>query len=77
MTASNQMTDSAPAESGPGFCGVLRAASEDIWQATVQHPFLAEVEQGTLPDDKLLVYFIQNVHYIDAAIAFNAEAASL
>jgi len=76
MTASNQVTDSAAAQPEAGFCDVLRAGSEDIWQATLQHPFLAEVEQGTLPDDKLLFYFIQNVHYIDAAIAFNAEAAA-
>ena len=55
---------------------MLRADVEDLWQATLQHPFLAEIEQGTLPDEKLLFYFIQNVHYIDAAIAFNAEAAA-
>jgi thiaminase (transcriptional activator TenA) len=76
MTASNQVTDGVAAEPGSGFCDVLRAESEDIWQATLRHPFLAEVEQGTLPDEKLLFYFIQNVHYIDAAIAFNAEAAA-
>jgi thiaminase (transcriptional activator TenA) len=76
MTASNQVTDGVSAEAGSGFCDVLRAGSEDIWHATLQHPFLAEVEQGTLPDEKLLFYFIQNVHYIDAAIAFNAEAAA-
>lgn len=76
MTASNQVTDSAAAQPEPSFCDVLRAGSEDIWQATLQHPFLVEVEQDTLPDEKLLFYFIQNVHYIDAAIAFNAEAAA-
>ncbi len=76
MTATNQIADSMSAETGSGFCDVLRAGSQDIWRATLQHPFLAEVEQGTLPDEKLLFYFIQNVHYIDAAIAFNAEAAA-
>lgn len=76
MTVHNQLTGSAPAEPAAGFCEVLRAGSEDIWQATLRHPFLVEVEQGTLPDEKLLFYFIQNVHYIDAAISFNAEAAA-
>jgi thiaminase (transcriptional activator TenA) len=76
MTVTDHAADSAPAEVGTGFCDVLRAASQDIWEATLRHPFLAEVEAGTLPDEKLLFYFIQNVHYIDAAIAFNAEAAA-
>lgn len=76
MTATNQVTDRMPAEPGSNFCDVLRAEVEDLWQATLQHPFLVEIEQGTLPDEKLLFYFIQNVHYIDAAIAFNAEAAA-
>lgn len=76
MTASNQVTDRVSAEPGSNFCDVLRAGCEDLWQATLQHPFLVEIEQGTLPDEKLLFYFIQNVHYIDAAIAFNAEAAA-
>jgi thiaminase/transcriptional activator TenA len=76
MTATNQMTGTVSAEPGTNFCDVLRADVEDLWQATLQHPFLVEIEQGTLPDEKLLFYFIQNVHYIDAAIAFNAEAAA-
>src|ERR1700740_2419870 len=76
MTVTNQVTEQVPAKPGANFCDVLRADVEDLWQATLQHPFLSEIEQGTLPDDKLLFYFIQNVHYIDAAIAFNAEAAA-
>jgi thiaminase (transcriptional activator TenA) len=76
MTITNQAADSAATEATGGFCDVLRAANQDIWDATLAHPFLAEVENGTLPDEKLLYYFIQNVHYIDAAIVFNAEAAA-
>lgn len=70
------MTGPGPAGPGSSFCDILRADVEDLWQATLTHPFLAEIEQGTLPDEKLLFYFIQNVHHIDAAIAFNAEAAA-
>lgn len=76
MTVSNEVADRVAAEPGSSFCDVLRAGGEELWQATLGHPFLAEVERGTLPDEKLLFYFIQNVHYIDAAIAFNAEAAA-
>jgi thiaminase/transcriptional activator TenA len=56
-------------------CLRLRGGSEDIWEQIYAHPFLKEVEGGTLPDNKLLHYFIQNVHYIDAAIIFTAQAA--
>lgn len=55
MTVRDQAIDSASARPGPGFYDVLQAGSQDIWMATLQHPFLAEVEKGTLPDEKLLV----------------------
>lgn len=57
-------------------CSRLRAGSEDIWEKIYAHPFLQEVETGLLTDDKLLFYFIQNVHYIEAATRFTAEAAA-
>jgi hypothetical protein len=38
----NQMTDSASVEPASGFCEVLRVGSEDIWRATLRHPFMAE-----------------------------------
>jgi thiaminase/transcriptional activator TenA len=43
-----------------------------VWDAIYAHPFLKEVEDGTLPDDRLLYYFVQNVHYIRAAVQFSA-----
>jgi thiaminase/transcriptional activator TenA len=54
----------------------LRERSGDLWNEMVGHPFLLEVEQDRLPDEKLLHYFMQNVHYIDAAITFCAQAAA-
>jgi thiaminase (transcriptional activator TenA) len=57
-------------------CDDLRAGSEDIWQQIFGHPFLRELEEGTLPDDKLLFYFVQNVHYIRAALKFSAMTAA-
>ena len=57
-------------------CSMLRAGADDLWARIMAHPFLVEVEQGTLPDGKLQHYFIQNVHYIDAAVRFTAEAAA-
>jgi len=57
-------------------CPALRAGVEDVWQKIMAHPFLVELEQDTLPDEKLRYYFVQNVHYIDAAIRFTAQAAA-
>lgn len=53
-------------------CEALRQESEPIWDAIFAHPFLKEVEENSLPDDKLLYYFVQNVHYIHAAVQFSA-----
>jgi thiaminase (transcriptional activator TenA) len=63
-------------EAKTGGCWSLRASSTHIWDRIFAHPFLTEVEDGTLPDDKLLYYFIQNVFYIDAAVRFSAEASA-
>jgi thiaminase/transcriptional activator TenA len=59
-----------------GGCWTLRRASSDIWDRIFAHLFLVEVEDGTLPDDKLLHYFIQNVYYIESAVRFSAEASA-
>jgi thiaminase/transcriptional activator TenA len=60
----------------PTTCAELRAGVEPVWEQIYAHPFLREIEDGTLPDDKLVFYFVQNVHYIDAAIRFAAAAAA-
>ncbi len=57
-------------------CWTLREGSSEIWDRIFAHPFLTEVEAGTLPDDKLLYYFIQNVYYIESAVRFSAEASA-
>src|ERR1700736_442833 len=47
-----------------------------MWQQIYAHPFLTELANGTLPDEKLLFYFEQNVHYIEAVIRCRAIAVS-
>lgn len=61
---------------GSGFCAAMRNQNQDIWQKIDNHPFLAELRDGTLPDRKLKFYFVQNVHYIDAVIQFLGIAAA-
>jgi thiaminase/transcriptional activator TenA len=54
----------------------LRAGVEDVWQKIMAHPFLVDLERDALSDETLRYYFVQNVHYIDAAIRFTAQAAA-
>ena len=50
--------------------------TSDIWSEIQQHPFLTELEEGTLPDEKLRFYFEQNVQYVDAVYRCRLVAAS-
>jgi thiaminase/transcriptional activator TenA len=52
------------------------AAGRDHWQRCLEHPFILELREGTLSDDKLRFYFEQNTHYIDATVAARAIAAA-
>ena len=57
-------------------CAALRTGVDEIWHRIMSHPFLVELEQDALPNETLCFYFVQNVHYIDAAIRFTAQAAA-
>lgn len=61
---------------GVGYCAALRGENQDIWKKIDEHPFLAQIRDGTLPDRKLKFYFTQNVQYIEAAIQFLGIAAA-
>lgn len=51
-------------------------ATEPIWEKIYAHPFLKELEAGTLPDEKLVFYFEQNLHYIDTVVRCRAIATA-
>ena len=52
------------------------AATESLWAQIYAHPFLTELADGTLPDEKLIFYFEQNVHYIDTVVRCRAVAVA-
>jgi len=52
-----------------------RKATEPMWEKIFNHPFLKELEDGTLPDEKLQYYFEQNLPYIDAVVRCRCLAA--
>jgi thiaminase/transcriptional activator TenA len=47
-----------------------------IWERILEHPFIAELRDGTLPSEKLIFYFEQNVPYIDTVMRCRAIAAA-
>ncbi len=48
----------------------------DLWGEIQKHPFLVDLEAGTLPDEKLRYYFEQNTQYVDAVYKCRLVAAS-
>lgn len=47
-----------------GFCERLRAASEPLWEALLEHPFVAQLADGTLPLDRFRFYLEQDRLYL-------------
>ena len=39
-----------------------------MFERVYEHPFLKELGEGTLGNDKMAFYFEQNVHYIDTVL---------
>jgi thiaminase/transcriptional activator TenA len=52
------------------------AAGRELWQRILVHPFIQELRDGTLPNEKLAYYFEQNTFYIDAAVRARALAGA-
>ncbi|MGE4425174.1 MAG: thiaminase II [Solirubrobacteraceae bacterium] len=69
-----------PTPSGPGsFTAELWAAAAPIQARILEHPFLAGLTDGTLPEDVFRGYVIQDSHYLKGfarALALTAGRAS-
>ena len=50
-------------------------AGRELWERILGHPFIQELRDGTLSDQKLRFYFEQNTMYIDAVVRARAIAA--
>lgn len=51
------------------FAGRLRTASDDQWQASVQHRFVEEFFAGMVSDEVLARYLVQDYQFSDAFVA--------
>jgi len=54
----------------------LRSQTDDLWTHVLGHPFLRELEAGTLPDSKLRFYFEQNIQYVETVYRTKLIAAA-
>ena len=50
---------------GQAFSEILRQEAQRIWHRIFIHPFIAELQAGTLPLDKFRYYIVQDFHYLD------------
>ena len=54
----------------------LRARHHDLWQRVVAHPFVEEMGNGTLPEEKFRAYFIQDYVFVRDLVSMVALGVS-
>lgn len=59
------------------FSQEVRKEVEDIWEANQKHPFIQELQAGTLPKEVFRFYLLQDRYYLEAFSAIHGEAARL
>lgn len=47
------------------FSALLRDSARPIWTAIFDHPFLKELEAGTLPEESFRFYICQDYHFLE------------
>lgn len=58
------------------FVDQLRAAAEPEWTASVEHRFVTELFAGTIPDDRLAHYLVQDYQFCDPFVALLGQAVA-
>lgn len=64
----------APASVATGFAEQLRQLCLDDWNACVQHRFVHEIFDGSLSDDVLRRYLVQDYQFINRFVALLGAA---
>lgn len=58
------------------FAGRLRSASDEQWEASVRHRFVEELFAGSLSDEVLTNYLVQDYQFFDAFVAMLGACVS-
>jgi thiaminase/transcriptional activator TenA len=53
--------------------GDLPARHEEAWLRATRHPFLAQVREGTLPEDAFAVWLVQDYLFVSDLLRFQAR----
>ena len=59
-----------------GFAEELKNQSAGDWDAAVNHPFVHQLLDGSLPDDRLRHYLVQDYQFCDAFTALLGQAVA-
>lgn len=59
------------------FSDQLKSKYQDLFEKATNHVFTTELCNGTLSDDKLLVYLIQDLKFFQVGIRLTCKAASM
>ena len=59
-----------------GFAELLRSNCAADWDAAVNHPFVDQLFDGSLPDDDLRRYLVQDYQFCDAFTALLGQAVA-
>ncbi|MCR1162125.1 TenA family protein [Paenarthrobacter sp. UW852] len=59
-----------------GFAEELRNRSAEDWDAAVTHPFVDQLLDGSLPDEQLRRYLVQDYQFCDAFTALLGQAVA-
>src|SRR6476659_7224755 len=59
-----------------GFAEELRNQSAIDWDAAVNHPFVDQLLDGSLPDERLRQYLVQDYQFCDAFTALLGQAVA-
>lgn len=68
------MSSAAPARETSSFTEWLRERSRSDWDAVVTHPFTDALFAGTVPDDAMRSYLIQDYQFVDEFLALLGAA---
>lgn len=69
VTSQNTPFATTVAVSPESFAGRLRMASDEQWEASVRHRFVEELFTGSVSDEVLTRYLVQDYQFFDAFLA--------
>ncbi|WP_338485388.1 hypothetical protein [Alkalicoccus halolimnae] len=58
------------------FTRRIRKKADAVWEASFHHPFIQELRSGTLPEEKMKYYVLQDGYYLSHFARVQSMAGS-